>query len=169
MLCKPKNRGGVGIVHFQKHNEALLFKYLDKFYNKADTPWVKLIWRTYYQFSVPLAENLCGSFWWKDVCRHIDKYRQVATVLPRKGDTFMFWLDGWRFENSTTPLHERYPRIFSYAIDDKLTAEEVYATEDITQLFHLPLSVQAYEELQDLVSNMRRSPLSVGNDSWIYI
>jgi hypothetical protein len=29
---------------------------------------------------------------------------------------------------------------FSYALDDKLTAEEVYAIDDITQLFHLPLS-----------------------------
>jgi hypothetical protein len=44
----------------------------------------------------------------------------------------MFWLDSWKFENSTTPLHERYPRIFSYALDEKLTAEEVYAAADIT-------------------------------------
>jgi hypothetical protein len=29
-------------------------------------------------------------------------------------------------------------KCFSYAIDDKLTVEEVYATDDITQLFHLP-------------------------------
>jgi hypothetical protein len=48
MLCKHKNKGGVGIVNFQKHNEALLLKYMDKFYNKSGTPWVKLIWRTYY-------------------------------------------------------------------------------------------------------------------------
>jgi hypothetical protein len=163
-----KNKGGVGIVNFQKHNEALLLKFLDKFYNKADTPWVNLIWRTYYQASVPQAENLCGSFWWKDVCKHLDKYRQVATVLPGKGDTFMFWLDSWKFENSTTPLHERYPRIFSYALDEKLTSEEVYAATDITQPFHLPLSLQAYEELQELSSNMRHNPLSMGNDYWTY-
>jgi hypothetical protein len=132
MLCKPKSKGGVGIVNFEKHNEALLLKFLDKFYNKADIPWVKLIWRTYYQATVPQAENLCGSFWWKDVCKFLDKYRQVATVLPGRGDTFMFLLDSWKFENSSTPLHERYPRIFSYALDEKLTAEEVYAAADIT-------------------------------------
>jgi hypothetical protein len=169
MICKPKNKGGVGIVDFQKHNEALLLKFLDKFYNKTDTPWVNLIWRTYYQESVPHAENLCGSFWWKDVCKYLDKYRQVATILPGKGDTFLFWLDSWKFENSNTPLSERYPRIFSYVLDDKLTAEEVYAIDDITQLFHLPLSSQAYEELQELSFQMRRNPLSVGNDSWVYV
>jgi hypothetical protein len=32
----------------------------------------------------------------------------------------------------------------------------------------LPLSLQAFEELQELSSNMRRNPLSVGNDSWTY-
>jgi hypothetical protein len=169
MICKPENKGGVGIVNFQKHNEALLLKFLDKFYNKVDTPWVNLIWRTYYQESVPHAANICGSFWWKDVCNYLDKYRQVATVLPGKGDTFLFWLDCWKFENSNTPISERYPRIFSYALDDKLTAEEVYAVDDITQLFHLPLSSQAYEELQELSSHMRRNPLAVGKDSWIYV
>jgi hypothetical protein len=30
MLCKPKHKGGVGIVNFQKQNEALLMKHLDK-------------------------------------------------------------------------------------------------------------------------------------------
>jgi hypothetical protein len=169
MICKPKNKGGVGIVNFQKHNEALLLKFLDKFYNKADTPWVNLVWRTYYQASVPHAENVCGSFWWKDVCKYLDKYRQVSTVLPGKGDTFLFWLDSWKFENSNTPLNERYPRIFSYALEAKLIAGEVYAADDIAQLFHLPLSSQAYVEWQELSSKMRRNPLSVGNDSWVYV
>jgi hypothetical protein len=89
MICKLKNKGGVGIVNFQKHNEALLLKFLDKFYNKADTPWVSLVWRTYYQESVPHAEHLCGSFWWKDVCKYLEKYRQVTTILPGKGDFFI--------------------------------------------------------------------------------
>jgi hypothetical protein len=58
--------------------------------------------------------------------------------------------------------------LFSYVIDDKLTTGEVYGANDITQLFHLPLSAQAYEKLQDLTINMTRNPLSIGNDSWIY-
>jgi hypothetical protein len=35
--------GGLGIVDFQKQNAALLIKFLDKFYNKGDVPWVQLI------------------------------------------------------------------------------------------------------------------------------
>ncbi|XP_071681176.1 uncharacterized protein [Lolium perenne] len=41
MICKPKLKGGLGIVDFQKQNAALLIKFLDKFYNKQDLPWVQ--------------------------------------------------------------------------------------------------------------------------------
>jgi hypothetical protein len=43
MLTKPKECGGVGLLNFKKKNEALLLKHLDKFYNRANTPWVSLI------------------------------------------------------------------------------------------------------------------------------
>jgi hypothetical protein len=62
MLTEPKDKGGVGLVNFTKKNEALLMKYLDKFYNKADIPWVSLLWDSYYAESVPHATKLCGSF-----------------------------------------------------------------------------------------------------------
>jgi hypothetical protein len=38
--CKPKNQGGLGIIDISNQNNALLMKYLEKFYNKADIPWV---------------------------------------------------------------------------------------------------------------------------------
>jgi hypothetical protein len=66
MLNKPKEKGGVGLVNFLK-NDALLMKYLEKFYNKENLPWVQLILSTYYQNSVPHADKLCGSFWWRDI------------------------------------------------------------------------------------------------------
>jgi hypothetical protein len=34
LICKPKMKGGLGIVDFQNKNEALLMKFLHKFYNK---------------------------------------------------------------------------------------------------------------------------------------
>jgi hypothetical protein len=36
MVCKPKDKGGLGIIHMKTQNQALLLKYLDKFYNKKD-------------------------------------------------------------------------------------------------------------------------------------
>jgi hypothetical protein len=38
MICKPKEKGGLGVVDFQKQNAALLIKFLDKFYNQEEIP-----------------------------------------------------------------------------------------------------------------------------------
>jgi hypothetical protein len=45
---KPKRKGGLGVINLRSQNKDLLLKHLDKFYNKADIPWVNLIWNTYY-------------------------------------------------------------------------------------------------------------------------
>lgn len=62
MVCKPKNKGGLGIINLKTQNEALLMKHLYKFYNKYDLPWFKLIWGRYYQNATPHAEKEVGSF-----------------------------------------------------------------------------------------------------------
>jgi hypothetical protein len=41
---KPKRKGGLGIINLRSQNNALLLKHMDKFYNKKDVPWVKLVW-----------------------------------------------------------------------------------------------------------------------------
>jgi hypothetical protein len=95
LVAQPKKCGGLGIVNFQKQNAALLIKFLDKFYNKADLPWVHLIWSEYYLGAVPHGENLKGSFWWRDVLKQVDNFRGVSFIQPGRGDTFLFWSDGW--------------------------------------------------------------------------
>ena len=63
LVCRPKNKGELGILNLQLQNQALLMKHLNKFYNKEDVPWVSLLWNTYYHERVPHATKLCGSFW----------------------------------------------------------------------------------------------------------
>jgi hypothetical protein len=90
IVCKPKESGGLGIVDLQKKNEALLMKQIHKFYNKEDIPWVKLVWN-YYQDEVPHVAKLCGSFWWKDILKLADMYREVCPIFLGSGDTTLFW------------------------------------------------------------------------------
>lgn len=40
---RPKKKGGLGIINLRTQNMALQLKYLDKFFNKKDIPWVHLI------------------------------------------------------------------------------------------------------------------------------
>lgn len=38
VACKPKDQGGLGIIDIKSQNDALLMKFLDKFYNHSDVP-----------------------------------------------------------------------------------------------------------------------------------
>jgi hypothetical protein len=92
IICMPKDKGGLGVVNFQKQNAALLIKHLDKFYNHSDIPWVHLLWSAHYVDKVPHAKNLCGSFWWRDVLKLVDNFRGVSMLKHGKGNTFYFGL-----------------------------------------------------------------------------
>jgi hypothetical protein len=51
--CHSKADGGLGIIDLRVHNNALLMKFLHKFYNRADLPWVHLTWNHLYRTSKP--------------------------------------------------------------------------------------------------------------------
>jgi hypothetical protein len=82
-------------------------KYLDKCYNKADIPWVSLIWTSYYLELVPYATKLCGSFWWRDVFKLVEDFRAISSVKPGIGDSIIFWYDKWNFNGSSEPSSAR--------------------------------------------------------------
>jgi hypothetical protein len=166
MVCKPKKYGGLGIVDFQKQNAALLLKFLDKFYNNRDIPWVKLIWHAYYMDKVPHAEQLCGSFWWRDVLKLVYNFRGVAEISIGNGNSFMFWADNWKVDGVSRPIKDRFPRILSFVLDGNMSAAKFYGHENLTDLFHLPLSVQAYAELIELQSLLQSNPVTSEGDSW---
>ena len=63
MVCRPKNKGGLGIINLKVQNKCLLMKHLHNFYNNADLPWVKLVSNAFYYNEVPHAVTSCGSFW----------------------------------------------------------------------------------------------------------
>jgi hypothetical protein len=87
--------------------------------------------------------KLCGSFWRRDVMKLLDKYRMVTEFTIKARDTAMFWADKWM-------PHKSFLRLFSFEIDQTLSVKEVLLLTDKTELFHMPLSQQAHEELDQL-------------------
>jgi hypothetical protein len=168
MLIKPKDKGGVGLVNFKNKNQALLMKYLDKFYNKADIPWVSLLWDSYYAESVPHATKLCGSFWWRDIFKLVEDFRALSSIKPGRGDTIIFWSDKWKFDDSLVPLSERFPRLFSYVLDQHMSVADYFEAVDRINLFYLPLSTKAFHEFQQLERLLHSNQLSADRDVWVY-
>ena len=150
MVCRPKASGGLGVINLHVQGDALLLKYLHKFYNRWDTPWVQLIWDTYYTDQIPHASDPCGSFWWRDILKLHDAYTAIASVHINMGDSALFWTDAWFIGGSSRPLCWRLPRLFSFVNNDKVSVHEFLISQDIFTMFFLPLSHEAAQELQVL-------------------
>jgi hypothetical protein len=66
------------------------------------------MWHSHYKNRIPRAENLCGSFWWRDVL----KFGGMVFVRHRKGNTFLLWLDHCIMDGVSRPLCVRFLKLF---------------------------------------------------------
>lgn len=135
-------------------NDALLMKQLHKFYNREDLPWVQLIWSKYYTSKVLHAAREVGSFWWKDILRLNVVYRGFARCTIGDGSIVCFWDDLW----SDSVLSIQFPRLASFAHDISNSVLDVMQEQDLDSIFLLPLSQEAFEELEHLQSQLMSTP-----------
>lgn len=162
MVYRPKKNGGLGVLNLKVQNDAMLLKLLHKFYNKFDTPRVHLIWGSYCTTTVPHAASPCGSFWWRELIKLMPACRGVSKVKIGSGATTLFWKDNW----SNCIIADNYPRVFSYTTLEDASVNQLLTITSIDQGFHLPLSVQAHEELRTLQQNVRSLEITDANDTW---
>lgn len=148
--CRPKDQGGLGIVNLRAHNNALLLKFLHKFYNQHDLPWVQLTWQKLYRRPTPphLVKPK-GSFWWKAVIRLADQFFSMASCIAKNGATISFWEDTWNLG----VMKLQYPEFYTYALNKKISVQ-TFRQNDIQDLLWLPLSLTASQELNDLQENL---------------
>mgnify|MGYP000865977159 FL=1 len=75
---------------------------------------------------------------------------KLAVPQVHVGDTVLFWLDRWQLGNRAVLLHDCFPRLHSFVVDDAITVKEFMERPDVLDHFHLPLSQEAYSELTQL-------------------
>ena len=90
MVGMPKQSGGLGVLDLKTQNESLLLKFLHKFYNRKDIPWVQLTWDTLYDQKIPHASNSEGSFWGRDILKLTPIFRGITKVNVVCGTTTLF-------------------------------------------------------------------------------
>lgn len=166
IVCKPKKKGGLGIINLEIQNTALLMKHLHKFFNNRDLPWVQLIWNKYYINSdkPPHAHKEKGSFWWKDIFRLIPMFRALSSVTVGSGDSVLFWKDNW----NNQLLENEFPVLFSYGKEEDISLHNFMESE-LQHNFHLPLSNQAMQEWDALHSRLQNLHFSSEADKWAYM
>ena len=150
-LLKSKEKGGLGVQNLRLQNDARLLKQLHKFYAKADIPWVYLIWFRCYENKVPHGTREMGSFWWKDVLQLCTLYRGVARCCHVDGSIVLFWDDLW----GDRILSLQYPLLHTFVKNKSSSVKNILEMPELESIFFLPLSQQAYAELQDLITTCK--------------
>ena len=165
LVCRPKMKGGLGITNLEVQNNALLLKYLHKFFSHANTPWVTLVWSLYGP-GAPQAQAPRGSFWWKDIFKLTDIYRSISRTTVGNGQDVLFWKDFWL---DGILLCERLPHLYSFALEEDINVADMFHAQSLSAGFALQLSVQAYEEYEQIENVIQRLNLTDQYDSRSFI
>jgi len=90
-------------------------------------------------------------------------YRSITTFTIGDGSMVCFWDDLWM----DIVLLVKCPRLVSFARKDDPLVLEVMQAEDLDDLFILPLSAKAFEELESLQAQLQTMPYDDSNaNSW---
>jgi hypothetical protein len=163
-VCLPKSEGGLGVINLEIHNNSLLLKFLNKFYTKADIPWVHLVWNNYYSNGRLPGQQRRGSFWWRDIVKLTPLFKSLASATVHDGFSVLFWQDKW---NDQVLQHD-FPELFSFAINQTATVKTILNSQQLENNFHLPLSPEAHYQflaLQERINDLHQLD---GSDQWIY-
>lgn len=140
-------------------------KNLHKFFNKADIPWVHLVWEKYYSNGRLPNQTKKGSFWWKDLLKLLDKFKGMASMAVQDGSSCLLWDDGWTGQ----PLKLEFPELFSFAKKPSISLKSAGSGGPVSRLFNLPLSIEAFEQFQQLETIFHNVQLNADKDVWLYI
>jgi hypothetical protein len=167
MMCRPKDQGGLGILNLRVQNQAVLMKNLHKFYNNAYIPWVKLIWKAYYENrGTPQTINTKASFWWRDCLTFQEKYKEITNVDIQNEKSVILWKDSW----NSDIRQDLYPHLHSFAKNQKITIQKAVEAnnENIYDMFHPPLSTVAHEEMHNLEQELLDLSITADDHIWSF-
>jgi len=165
LVCLPKDEGGFGVLNLRTQNDALLLKHLHKFFNREDIPWVHLVWEKYYSNGSLPSSQIKGSFWWRDIIKLLDAYKGMACVNILDGTTCLFWDDLWL--NRVPKFH--FPELYSFAKNKSISLRSALEVQGPDDLFHLPISAIALQQLTVLAQELASIQDSSDHDIWSYI
>ena len=165
IVCKSKKQGGLGVINLRIQNKALLLKNLHRFFNKADVSWVGLLWSRLYSNGRLPSETKKGSFWWRDTLKLLQQFKGLSVSIIHNGETCLFWKDQWlnRIPSNT------FTELFSFTKKENLSVTQAKDMLNLEDLFHLPMSEEAFTQLQILKADLDLIHFDDSNDIWSYI
>lgn len=95
--------------------------------------------------------------------RQIQRY--IASVTVADGSTCLLWDDCWNGQ----PLKLAFPKLYSFARKRNIFLAVASSTDPVSTLFSLPLSIEVYDQFQQIHALLLDLQPNVDNDTWTYI
>ena len=92
----------------------------------------------------------------------LEPFRAFSVVHIQNGQSCLFWTNKWNQQ----PLQLQYPKLYSFARDKCITISKLFSHSHIENLFILPLSAEAFNQLQIVQSFIDHFPLTEQHDRW---
>ena len=89
----------------------------------------------------------------------------MGLVNIQNGESRLLWEDLWLGIVSS----QAYPKLFFFAKNKRITLSKAKSIIPLHNLFHLPLSIEAFVELQQLEQDLQGITLTPEHDWWSYI
>lgn len=105
-----------------------------------------------------------GSFWWRDILKLLPSFKDLAHPIVKDGTTCLLWYDSWDGEN----WDQVRPQLFSFAKNKYISVSIAANTTILHDLFHLPLSSEAFTQFQDFSYKLQSLTLQDSSDSWFF-
>ncbi|KAA0050814.1 LINE-1 retrotransposable element ORF2 protein [Cucumis melo var. makuwa] len=124
IVTKPKEEGELGISKLQITNQALLSKWLWRYYSEPNSLWRRLI-HIKYQGKHPgdIPSNISSSSPkapWRSIINNIDWFKRNQGWDLNNGDQISFWFSNWSPEgNLPVPRTNRGPSKPTWIPDSK--------------------------------------------------
>jgi hypothetical protein len=149
---QTKNTKCLGILNLTAHNEALLMKNLHKMLNILVIPWVKVIWENHYKGGAASSKKINKILLVEGILKSLNTYKKLSMVTIEDGRIVQLWFDKW-----DDKIHaEAYPELMSYVVRKEITLLQAKTTAMPQQMFHMPMSSEAFQQYQVLISSLQR-------------
>jgi len=92
-------------------------------------------------------------------------FKNFAIPQVENGESFIFWHDKW----ANQVLAIEAPELFSFAKNKMISIRKAFDHDDFADLFQLPLSQVAFQQMQGIHQLIEDRPLFDSYDNWGYI
>ena len=150
IICRPKAKGGLGIINTRVMNNCLMIKWWWKIMTLEELPpWLSILKAKYFPSSSPMfAPAAGGSQFWHQLVKVRPIFRSLVKFVVRNGKSTRFWLDWWVGDST---LVVAFPVLFSYCDDTEVSIFELSARGWVLD-FRRSLSPEELEDWQRLTA-----------------